>query len=433
MRVGAHPAARGVALDRRTVTRQPPDGGKEIAVGVFGIKTAFHRPAVDLEIGLGKGQFFTIGHADHLLHQIDAGDRLGHRMLDLKAGVHFQEIEVPVAIDDELHRPGRAVAHGVGKRAGLFAHRLAGSLVKEGRRRLFDDLLVAALDRAFPLVQVDAVAVLVGENLDFDVARLGHELLDEDPVIAEAVRGLVFRGIEAFARFLFVPGDAHPLTAAPGRSLDHDRIADLVGDLNGLFGIRDQTHIAGYRADTRLLSDLFRGDLVAHRLDGGAGRADEHDAFFFKRFRELHVLGQKAVARMHRLGAGLADRIHDLVDHDIGLVRGGRTDMHGLISHLDVQRMRIRVGIDGNGLDPHLACGFDHAAGDLAPVCDQDFLEHLRPFPSGAEGEPLPRSSFWLGDWRKKKCHRDRRSRWHCRTPRYKRAMRARSGGNRDQ
>ena len=59
-----------------------------------------------------------------------------------------------------------------------------------GRRRLLDDLLVAALDRAFALAQVDDVAVLVAEHLDLDVARVLDELLDEDAVVAEARLGL---------------------------------------------------------------------------------------------------------------------------------------------------------------------------------------------------------------------------------------------------
>ena len=44
------------------------------------------------------------GDADLLLDQVDAGDHFGHRMLDLNAGVHFDEVEVAVLIDDELDR-----------------------------------------------------------------------------------------------------------------------------------------------------------------------------------------------------------------------------------------------------------------------------------------------------------------------------------------
>ena len=86
---------------------------------------------------------------------------------------------------DELDGAGAVVADGLGEGDGLLAHRLARLLVEEGRRRLLDDLLVAALDRAFALAEVDDVAVLVAEHLDLDVARIDDELLDEDAVVAE--------------------------------------------------------------------------------------------------------------------------------------------------------------------------------------------------------------------------------------------------------
>jgi hypothetical protein len=40
--------------------------------------------------------------------------------------------------------------------------------------------------------------------------------------------------------------------------------------------------------------------------------------------------------------------------------------MNRLISHLDVQRVAIHLGIDRNRLDPHPAGGFDDPAGDFA-------------------------------------------------------------------
>jgi hypothetical protein len=46
-----------------------------------------------------------------------------------------------------------------------------------GGGRFLDHLLVAALHRAVALAQIDRVAVLVGEHLDFDVARVLEELL----------------------------------------------------------------------------------------------------------------------------------------------------------------------------------------------------------------------------------------------------------------
>ena len=57
------------------------------------------------------------------------------------------------------------------------------------RRALFHHLLMAALDGAFALAQVDHVAVAIAEQLDFDVARALDQLLDVDFGIAEGALG----------------------------------------------------------------------------------------------------------------------------------------------------------------------------------------------------------------------------------------------------
>ena len=125
-----------------------------------------------------------------------------------------------------------------------------------------------------------------------------------------------------------------------------------------------------------------------------------------ERDRERLALGQEAVARMHRLGAGLPAGGDDLVDQQIALRRGRRADMHGLVRHLDVQRVAVGVGIDRDRLDPHPAGGLDDAAGDLAAIGDQDVLEHARSdaaFPafwlSGVASPMLP-AAAGLRQWR---------------------------------
>src|SRR6185312_9809341 len=67
-----------------------------------------------------------------------------------------------------------------------------------------------------------------------------------------------------------------------------------------------------------------------------------------------------------------------LVDDQIALGRGRRTDMDGRVRHLDVQRILVGVGIDGAGLAPHSAGGLADPAGDFAASCDQNALEHER-------------------------------------------------------
>ncbi|MCY1296405.1 hypothetical protein D9M70_457910 [compost metagenome] len=112
-------------------------------------------------------------------------------MLHLQAGVHLQEVEVALAVDNEFHGAGGVVADGLGKCDCLFAHGLAGLGVEERRGCLLDDLLVAALDRAFALAEIERVAILVAKHLDLDVTRLRHEFFDEDAIVAEGVLCLV--------------------------------------------------------------------------------------------------------------------------------------------------------------------------------------------------------------------------------------------------
>jgi hypothetical protein len=140
-------------------------------------------------------------------------------VLDLQPGVHLQEVEALVLADHELHRAGALVLDRLGQRHGLFAHRLARGLADEGRRRLLDDLLVAALDRALPLVQVDHIAVRIAQHLDLDVARALDELLDEHPVVAKAVAGLVAATLKPSKASLSLKATRRPLPPPPALAL----------------------------------------------------------------------------------------------------------------------------------------------------------------------------------------------------------------------
>jgi hypothetical protein len=73
--------------------------------------------------------------ADHLLHQVDAGDQLGHRMLHLQARVHLEEVEVlvlPSTMNSTV--PALVVAHRLGQREACspIALRVSGSRKGDG-------------------------------------------------------------------------------------------------------------------------------------------------------------------------------------------------------------------------------------------------------------------------------------------------------------
>ena len=144
--------------------------------------------------------------------------------------------------------------------------------------------------------------------------------------------------------------------------------------------------MAGHGRDLGARRGLLRLDLVAHRGDGRRIRADEDDAGLGQRLGESRALGQKAIARMHRLGAARLAGGHNLVDHQVALRGRRRPDRDRRIGHLDMQGVAVGVGIDRDRLDPHAPGGLDDPAGDFAAIGNQDALEHCGDF----LGEPAP-------------------------------------------
>jgi hypothetical protein len=94
-------------------------------------------------------------------------------------------------------------------------------------------------------------------------------------------------------RFGIVVGHAQTLAAAAGGGLDHHRIADALGDLDGFIGTRDGIVVAGDGIDVGFDGELLGLDLVAHLGDGVMLRTDELDAFFFQTTRELAFSDRK--------------------------------------------------------------------------------------------------------------------------------------------
>ena len=157
------------------------------------------------------------------------GDHLGHAVLDLDARVHLQE-EVLAVLEQALDRAGADVVDGPGGLDADLADALAQLLVDRRGGRLLDQLLVAALDRAVALAEVDDVAVAVGEDLDLDVARVGQVALEVDGRVGEELLALARGALEGVLELGLVERDAEALAAAAARGLDRDRVADVVVD-----------------------------------------------------------------------------------------------------------------------------------------------------------------------------------------------------------
>ena len=159
--------------------------------------------------------------------QVEAGDGFGDRVLDLDAGVDLEEPEL-VAGEEELDRAGADVADGGGHGEGGLAEAVAQAGVDGHRGGLFDQLLVAALDRALALEQVDHVAGCVGQELDLDMAGGLQPALEEHLVAAEGARGLAAGRLDGGGQVARVADDPHADPAAAVGRLDQQRVADLL-------------------------------------------------------------------------------------------------------------------------------------------------------------------------------------------------------------
>ena len=156
---------------------------------------------------------------DLLLDDVDAGDELRDRVLDLDAGVDFEEEEAALVVEQELEGAGVRVLHRAGRVDDRAAELAAHLLGDRDRRRLLEQLLVPPLDRALALAEVHDRAVVIAEHLDLDVARVLDVLLEVD--VADAERGfrLALRGLERLApsppaaRMTRMPRPPPPATA----------------------------------------------------------------------------------------------------------------------------------------------------------------------------------------------------------------------------
>ena len=236
---------------------------------------------------------------------------------------------------------------------------------------------MAALDRAVALAEREHRPVAVAEHLDLDVPGADDGALDVERAVREGGLGLGGRGLEGALELVGVADEAHSSAAAAGRRLQEEREAHLGGQRAGLVEARGAVR-AGDEREPGVGGRLLRADLVPHDLDRLRARADEGDVVVLARGGELGVLGEEAPARVDGVAAGGRGRGDEGRDVEVALRGGRRADVHGLVGEPDVQRVAVGGRVDGDGLDPELVAGADDPDRDLAPVGDQDAVEHRR-------------------------------------------------------
>ena len=222
--------------------------------------------------------------------------------------------------------------------------------------------------------------MVVGDDLHLDVAGGRDVLLEEDRGVLEGGGG--FRGGGAHGALEVLGGldEADAAATTTGGGLHEEREADARGlGLRGLEVVEGDVVGAGDGGDAGVVHDLAGRDLAAEGAHGRGGRADEGDTGGGDGLSEVGVLGEEAVAGVDGVGAGGLRGLDDLVAEEVGLVRGAGAEADGVVSLADVEGVAVRIRVDGDGLNAHLAAGALHPERDFTTVGDEHSLEHARP------------------------------------------------------
>src|SRR5436190_2552891 len=344
---------------------------------IFGINAAFDGMAGKDNVALLILELGTGGDANLLLHQIEAGQHLGHRMLDLQAGIHLNEIEFDILVK-EFDGADALIAELLHRPRDAPANRFALRRIEGGGMRFIPHILMAPLQGAVAFAEMDRIALAIAEDLDFDMARPLEIFFEIDITIAERRLRFCLRRLDRILKVGFGMRDLHASPTAAGRRLDQHRIADISGGAAGLADVVDTAFRSGNDRYAEFLGGSLGFDLIAHDADMGRGGADELDFVLFEDLGEAGIFGEEAIARMHRFGAGdLAGR-HDRGNIEIAVARRRRADAHALIVEPDMHRFFIRGRMDGDRMDAEFAAGAHDAKGDLAAIGDEDLVKHAR-------------------------------------------------------
>jgi len=96
-------------------------------------------------------------------------------------------------------------------------------------RRFLEDFLVAALEGAFPFVEMQEVAMFIAEELDFYVSGAREIALQQEFARPKSIEGFSLCSLKSFKELVGVVYNPHAFTAAACGCFEEDGVAYLFG------------------------------------------------------------------------------------------------------------------------------------------------------------------------------------------------------------
>src|SRR6476620_7946297 len=224
---------------------------------------------------------------------------------------------------------------------------------------------------------MDDVAMAIGHDLKFNVARIDDQLFQINLIISKRFLRLMTRAMESGFEAGLIMRNAHAAAATAGSRLDHHRVPKFFRDLYRIVLCLDDSVAAGRYRHAEFARRRASSVLVAHRLHSTRGRADELDIAAFADLHEMRILGEKPIAGMNRVNIADLGGAHDPIDFQITFKAGRRTDADRFIGELDVQRIDVCFRIDRESANAEFLAGANYPQRDLSAISNENFLEHV--------------------------------------------------------
>ena len=139
--------------------------------------------------------------------------------------------------------------------------------VERNSWRHFDNFLMAALNRAVALIEMEDVPVMISKDLNLDVLGPPDKALEKNRIISKRCRCLLPCFCDLCFKFAFDSNDPHPTPPSAKRCLNNQRKSNLGGYSPGhcwvchrLFGSGDYRHagLLGEAPRSRLIAEQFQ-------------------------------------------------------------------------------------------------------------------------------------------------------------------------------
>jgi hypothetical protein len=225
-------------------------------------------------------------------------------------------------------------------------------------------------------MQVNDIAVLITEDLNFDVLRVRNVFLKKDGGISKSAFRFRLRFIEQAGQIAGFLNHAHAATAAAKCGFDDQGEANFLRGFQRFTAIRNGFFVTRQNRNLDFLRERAGGGFVAHHVEKFRPRPNERDPSLGAGAGELGILGKKSVAWMNRIDTFFLRDRDDAFDVEIRSHRTfSLTDKIRFIGFEAMQAKAIFLRVNGDGAQVQFGSSAKNPNGDFAAIGSEKFLE----------------------------------------------------------